>query len=816
MTKRKTSKEKSAKQDNVVDLNPDRFTYDVAQIEDFLDMVFHAKDPDAGNVLTWFSKGRPGYPISEDDLSKRMSRAGMGVAMYFGTSTTDRDPKDDRLYNRKALFRSFHVLVLDDIGTKVPFDKIPKTFEPTYRIESSEGNWQYGYVLEEPITDEVQATALVQLAYDSGLSDAGGKMATKLVRLPGGINGKAGDGQNFKVRLADMDGPFWTPDDILDEIDAGVTWAAVVDDADTVMKLRAAQTVGTSAWSPIKPESPSLAGIIDPALEWLYDMDMVKQEKSDWVDILCPWHDSHTTGELTAGYSPMGWGESPYTNHRIFHCFHEHCQQWTNQDFLKHIVANGGPELPVTERAADLVKRYGLYSVKDGVFDVMAYNPYFIPMAVFKNLHPEKTYIEGVDKNAKPVTKLVAETQLFITSKARMTIRERVYEPTTPARIIQTPDGNLLNTYVPPKWGDGDYDQDDVDRFAAYIKYLVPDEEAREFFLDWLAAKCQDMAFRGPAILMIATRQGAGRTTLGNMITTMLGGTNVVKKPFADLVKGGKFNSWMMTSMVITDETLALQNKNDYFKVAEILKERIDTTPTPMSVELKGLDSYTQMNYTSFLMFSNHADAIRLGENDRRFYVIDNPEKPAKAEYFVALNQWIENDRWAKSVFRWLRQRDVDVGALLKPPEITKAKYEMFEASKQALDVTIETILRLWPSNLISQSQVSAVMAYHGLEYRLGIDVTKIKYALRKELRQHVMRLNTAEGAASRFAAGGIAGVALWVPRCKDTDDIMDRFVTNHATREDIDAERAKMPETDAELGAIALGVIEELDQRDL
>ena len=811
MTEKKISKENSAKQPITTDIIPDRFTYNTEQIEEFLKVVFHADRPDEGNILTWFApSAAPRYPMDVPSLMKRLERGGTAAKLYFGTSATITDPDENRLYNRKSLFCSFHVLVLDDIGTKVPFDKIPASFDPTYKIESSKGNWQYGYVLEEPLLVEEQATALVQLAYDAGLSDAGGKMATKLVRLPDGINGKVGNGQNFRVNLADMDGPYWTPEAILDEIDCGVAWKDVVADTDAVMKTRAASTVGTSVWSPIKATMPSLSGTVDPALEWLYSQNMVKQEVGDWVTILCPQCDSHSDGELSAGYSPMGWGSPPYKNSRIFHCFHEHCKDYNNRDFLQYIADNGGPELPVTERAADLVKRYAYNGQLDGVYDIMSSKPYFIPMRGFANLHPETTMSH---KYGEKKPKLIKETALFITSKARLTVRRTTYDPTTPARIIQTEEGNLLNTYIPPTWGDGDYDQDDVDKFNAYIKYLVPNAADREFFLDWLAAKSQSMAFRGPAILMIATQQGAGRTTLGNMLMHMFGTSNVVKKPFADIIKVQTFNDWMAKALVITDETLATEDGSKFWVAAERLKERVDTTPAMMQIEQKNRDAYSQMNYSSFLLFSNHAGAMRLGENDRRFYVINNPEIPAPAEYFTALNQWIEDGTWAKGVYRWLRQREVNVPELLKPPVMTEAKRQMIDTTTQPLEVAVEAILWAWPSLLITQNNVTHILNKAGMGARLGMDANKMRYALPKVFRERVMRLNIADGEAIRFAVPGLAnGLTHWVPRCKATPDVLTRMVDNPADRDDIDIERAKFPENDTD---VISAMITALDERD-
>jgi hypothetical protein len=609
-----------------------------------------------------------------------------------------------------------------------------------------------------------------------------------------------------------MSGPFWTPESILEEINVGVKWADVVKDAEAVMRTRAITTTGTSIWSPIHAHMPSLSGIIDPALEWMYEQNMVKQELGEWVIIKCPWSDTHSEGgDLTAGYSPMGWGGPAYLSHRIFHCFHDSCKGWRGGDLMDHIANANGPELPSTEYGGNLVRRYALSGLKDGVWDTMSKVPRLIPMNVFKNLHPETAFVHKAGAT-KPA--VVAETTLFIRSKSRVTVTDAVYDPTTQDRLIRDGADILINQFVPPTWGDGDWKQHDVDMFQDYIRYLVPDEGAREFFLDWLSAKCQNMAFRGPAILMIATMQGTGRTTLGNMLTTMLGNANVVKKPFSDVAgTTDKFNSWMVKSLIITDETIALEDKASFYKAAERLKERIDTTPTPVTIRQMNTDGFTQMNYSSYLMFSNHAGAMRLGEDDRRFYVINNPEIPAEPDYFVKINQWIEDGTWAKSIWRWLRTRDVDVKKLLKPAEMTRAKEDMLEAVKQPLDVAIAAILEAWPCDLIASHQVSTILDSHNLAMRLGIhSESNIKQAIRTVFRQQVMHITYAKGETCRFSTPGMTGATLWVPRCKATPEVLARFINGTADIDDIHRERDRMP---VDLSPYGDAVIEALNQYD-
>jgi hypothetical protein len=209
---------------------------------------------------------------------------------------------------------------------------------------------------------------------------------------------------------------------------------------------------------------------------------------------------------------------------------------------------------------------------------------------------------------------------------------------------------------------------------------------------------------------MIAPKQGTGRSTLGNMLAEMFGAENVEKVPFHQLSNPGNFNEWLVTPIVLTDETFALGDDMNIFRVYERLKEIIDTTPTQITVNPKYGKQRRQITYTSYLMFSNHEDAMRVAGTDRRIYVLRNAEEPAAPEYFVKLHEWLDKGTWAKSVWRWLRQRKVDIGELVKPPEMTKAKEEMLRATQRPIDVAVKAVVDNWPTGLVASFQVKMVL----------------------------------------------------------------------------------------------------------
>jgi hypothetical protein len=103
---------------------------------------------------------------------------------------------------RKANFKALHVLVVDDVGPKVAMALALDTLgEPTYQLETSLGNEQWGYVLEPPITDLARAESLILRTIQAlaGGRDPGMAGVTRLMRLPVGTNTKTTAGHRGRI-----------------------------------------------------------------------------------------------------------------------------------------------------------------------------------------------------------------------------------------------------------------------------------------------------------------------------------------------------------------------------------------------------------------------------------------------------------------------------------------------------------------------------------------------------------------------------------------------------------------------------------------
>lgn len=98
--------------------------------------------------------------------------------------------EDGSFLVRKERFAACHFLVLDDVGTKIPNERLGN-FEFTWMNETSPGNYQVVILFTKPITDGAEAERLLNALIDAGLCDPGASgPLTRWARLPVGINGK--------------------------------------------------------------------------------------------------------------------------------------------------------------------------------------------------------------------------------------------------------------------------------------------------------------------------------------------------------------------------------------------------------------------------------------------------------------------------------------------------------------------------------------------------------------------------------------------------------------------------------------------------
>jgi hypothetical protein len=210
-------------------------------------------------------------------------------------------PGDDGSFKaRKAQFAACHFLMLDDLGTKVPLERLAG-FELSWLIETSPGNHQGGIILDEPMTDGSAAVRLLNAVIDSGLCDAGATgPLSRWARLPVAINGKPKyvdeAGAPFQCRLLEWrPDARYTPQEIVDRLQlelapAGRPKKTARPSARVAQVDNISRSIGNDADDVLTPraaENPVVAAL---KARGLYKTPL----GSGKHDMTCPWVQEHT------------------------------------------------------------------------------------------------------------------------------------------------------------------------------------------------------------------------------------------------------------------------------------------------------------------------------------------------------------------------------------------------------------------------------------------------------------------------------------------------------------------------------------------
>jgi hypothetical protein len=111
-----------------------------------------------------------------------------GLNQYFSVASL-RD--GDTFARDSEHFQGLHVALADDIGENGKVAPEAILLPPSYEIETSPDNCQYGYLLREPITDLLTVKRLHKALAAAGLTDKNGLNPVRYGRLVEGVNTKA-------------------------------------------------------------------------------------------------------------------------------------------------------------------------------------------------------------------------------------------------------------------------------------------------------------------------------------------------------------------------------------------------------------------------------------------------------------------------------------------------------------------------------------------------------------------------------------------------------------------------------------------------
>jgi phage/plasmid-associated DNA primase len=237
-----------------------------------------------------------------------------------------------------------------------------------------------------------------------------------------------------------------------------------------------------------------------------------------------------------------------------------------------------------------------------------------------------------------------------------------------------------------------------VERFIDLVDILSGHQETtREYMLDWIAHMFQ-YPEQKTTMPTIVSAEGAGKGTLMDILTGMMGENKVYQTTTPSREVFGNFNGPMSDAFLVNlNEVSASEMKGSSGKLKALI------TDNQMTINEKGVKQIQITSYAKFIVTTNNDEAIKPTRGDRRnimMYAADdlikvgmNDAHIANAtEKIKALREIIDSKDSLRSIYDYLMEREGLDGFGSKPPPMTQ-----FQEEQQLLTLSaIEVWLKDW------------------------------------------------------------------------------------------------------------------------
>jgi hypothetical protein len=634
-------------------------------------------------------------------------------------------------------FRACHVIVLDDIGTaKVAARDVLRVLgAPSYRIETSSGNEQWGYVLATPALDPASVKVLLQALGAKGLTDRTVTDVTRYMRLPISTNTKGGGAHRAVLRE-------WHPErrfeleELLRQVGVG--------SASSSVPGQVPGTAGTGKWVSQK----ILAGgdpIIQKLSEW-GELTGSRTGDGGWHLRACPWDSSHTPGAKVDDRSAVWAGGT-------FKCWHGHCVDKHRGEFLvwfgKRLDEESGglfcdaaqldmapidPSTsamlapvspPATSAAPIAVSAIGVSS-PDAAAAARAFMAEMIWVREQNRFFSRRTHglimrealdaayvmplrdlltVPGPGKQ----TREIKPTDWWLRQSRRIEVDNLTYWPGGDPVVVLAGGLRHANRWRPSTLGQDvglDIPNHLVRPWLDLVWHVVGNEGSRFFVhvLDWLALIVADPGRKPGWHLIVQGAQGIGKDLLMLPVVFAVGAGNVGMVSAAGLHRD--HNPWAEKRLILVSElkqtsTGSASGRDQY----NTLKALTENTSTTVPINEKNVKLYHARNVGAYYVTSNEHDALALDADDRRFVVAASTAVKRSRAYYTKLVAWLGGETGAgtEMVAAWLRQRYASLSAarrdvLMGNAFSTQSKIAMVDAADPVRAWTREQIEDgVWP-----------------------------------------------------------------------------------------------------------------------
>lgn len=266
-----------------------------------------------------------------------------------------------------------------------------------------------------------------------------------------------------------------------------------------------------------------------------------------------------------------------------------------------------------------------------------------------------------------------SETSKLIVKSYNGRSTKLCYRPDIKGRIVTDTTTSAINLHTPtrikPVAGS-------IQPFLDYATYMFPNETERKEVLRWVATVIGQPATRIEyGLLLVSERQGVGKTTMGASIIAPLVGMQNCSFPTESLIVQSEFNGWLANKkFILVNEIYSGHSWKAYQRLKSAITDR------EIEVNEKFQRSYVIENWAQIMACSNSMRALKMEEDDRRWFYPEVTEEKWPREKFVAFHQWLSSGGLGM-ILHWA-QNFPDHILPGQPAPMTERKKELIVSSR--------------------------------------------------------------------------------------------------------------------------------------
>jgi len=210
------------------------------------------------------------------------------------------------------------------------------------------------------------------------------------------------------------------------------------------------------------------------------------------------------------------------------------------------------------------------------------------------------------------------------------------YRPDNPGKIVTDNTTSAINLHTPThiKSRPGS-----PEPFIEFLEYMFPNENERYEVARWCATLIARPDVKMEyGMLLVSERQGVGKSTLGATVLAPLVGMQNVGYPTETQIVQSEFNGWMANKrLVIVHEIYSGHSWKAYNKLKSAITDK------EVEVNEKYQRTYTIENWAHVFACSNSLRALKMEEDDRRWFYPEVTEEKWSRDKFEQFHNWIKS-----------------------------------------------------------------------------------------------------------------------------------------------------------------------------